>query len=663
MDSELTRLRRQLLLQPKQPQAWESLARDHGIAITELGHGASPPWMAADHSQHPAESDAAIHQRDHSIPRSQPTASAPGQWKSDEDIFQQAKVLIDLEQFQDAIDIIEAWLPEGRDDISHPMLCFLQAHAYRKLNQPTRALDRLEALRLEASSAWIPFELGLIYRDLGRNNDAYLCFNQAREIEPDFAWAAIEAKRLMQETEVALGHLDEISAQLVAGSPVRVHLDRSVRCGSLLLLIGWCDEPLASGTLFRLSDILLPGVHAIGSGTFYHRPDVCQALGLPEQHRHGFAALLDCAAVRRRAEHSRLRLLLEPEGEDAPRQSDSELCLAEVDEETNLARFLEAVLGSFRVAIDSGNGWPEALKLFSAQTALQTASLFTRHVTSERDRVEIHWLSQAKSKSTPMASVIFVQLGSFISALPAIVQLAKSGLPLELIIVNNSPELFAETFHILDRFARIRPGLRIGILNRELNLGFSAGCNLGAAHANGECLLFHNNDLFADSGENYKLLIERALHEDKAIHSAFQYFTDGTLMQEGLAVTRLTTARAQSIPLFNGFSVGRNQTRAEIIACSGSLMAMHASLFRQLGGFSEEYVYAHFEDLDLCLRAREQSIPVRVWNDLKFFHAEGSGSVAPYHLTGTTSHINRLMFSLKWRQLLEGMELTVEYSL
>ena len=314
------------------------------------------------------------------------------------------------------------------------------------------------------------------------------------------------------------------------------------------------------------------------------------------------------------------------------------------------------------MSIDSGNSWPESLKLFTPQTVLETARVFSRHVEEARDDVDVHWLTRTPMEHPPVASVVFVQLGSFHTAKPAILQLARSGLPLELIVVNNSPELFSETFHILDRFADIRPSLRIGILNRALNLGFSAGCNLGAQHASGKCLLFHNNDLFADSVLDYKLLITRALNKPNAIHSAYQYFTDGTLMQEGLTATRLITTKGGGIPLFNGFSVGRNQMRAEVIACSGSLMAISAQLFERLGGFSEEIVYAHFEDFDLCLRARQKGIPVRVWKDIRFYHAEVPVRW-PYHPSGTTSHINRLLFSLKWRQVLETMDLPVEYSL
>ncbi|HHG2225244.1 TPA: glycosyltransferase [Synechococcus sp. WH 5701] len=563
-----------------------------------------------------------------------------------------------------AIGTVERWLEAVGEEQETPMLAFIRAHAYRLTDRADTAMEVLERFGSSEENAWIPFELGLILKALDRPEEAYLCFRRAKGIQPDFTWAAIEAANTTAEADVPLGRLDGItSAGAETGDVLNVHIDRMLRCGPLLLLIGWSSLPFENGSLFSLADPLAPGKRAVGGSTFYVRPDVCQALGRPDHESLGFAALLDVSSFHRWSELGQLRLVVQAEGAEDTRATSAEICLADIAEETDLSKVFEAVLGVFHVSIDSCNRWHEALRLFLPSTILKLSALFERHVSEEAGNVEVHWLSPPLQTGLPVASVIFVQLGSFISAKPAILQLAKTNLPLEIIVVNNSPELFSETFHLLDRFSGIRPDFRIGILNRASNLGFSAGCNLGARHASGECLVFHNNDLFADSVVDYKLLIQHALNEPNVIHSTFQYFTDGTLMQEGLTATRLTTARTQPFQLYNGYSIGRNQTRGKVLACSGSLMAMSQPLFAHLGGFSEEIVYAHFEDFDLCLRAQQEGIGIKVWNDITFFHAEGTGSVAPYHLSGTTSHINRMLFSLRWGKVLDAMDLSVEYSL
>ena len=659
-------LQLQLLNGPSNLQAWQQLA---GLS-TERSQGAEspinpPPSQPTGKITGELNTPAQLAQAPEGIGLNRGVFQEPEVGKMTADaVFRKAKHWADQADFPKAIELVESWLEGADDGASDSMLAFIRAHAYRQIGKVEDALLILQPFRQEATIPWIPFELGLIHKALGQADEAYLCFREAKGIQPDFSWATIEANRTTLEADVPLGRLDAITSQLADGDDsVEIHLERSLRCGSLLLLIGWCRSAFGSGTFFRLSDPLAAGAQAVGSATFYHRPDVCQALGLPEHQKHGFATIIDCSAFRRWSELGHLRLAVEPEIEGGLRYTNLEICLAEVPEEISTPRFFEAALGIFRLSMDSGNPWTESLRLFTPQTLLELSGLFSRHVAQERHDVEIHWLTRAPMERPPLASVIFVQLGSFLAAKPAILQLAKTGLPVELIVVNNSPELLAETFHILDRFSDIRPDLHIGILNRAQNLGFSAGCNLGAEHASGECLVFHNNDLFAESVGDYNLLVKRVLDQPNAIHSTYQYFTDGTLMQEGLTATRLSTAKPGAVPLFNGFSVGRNQTRAEVLACSGSLMAISAPLFRHLGGFSEEIVYAHFEDFDFCLRAKQEGIPVQIWDDIKFYHAEGTGSVAPYHLSGTTGHINRLLFSLKWRRLLESMDLPVEYSL
>jgi tetratricopeptide (TPR) repeat protein len=122
-----------------------------------------------------------------------------------EGIFQRAKQLVDDEQFESAIGLVEEWMGSAAGHTGDSMLAFIRAHAYRKLGRAAEALPILDPFRQEDTIPWIPFELGLIYKDLGRADEAYLCFRQARGIQPDFTWATIEAARTTQDFDVALG--------------------------------------------------------------------------------------------------------------------------------------------------------------------------------------------------------------------------------------------------------------------------------------------------------------------------------------------------------------------------------------------------------------------------------------------------------------------------
>jgi GT2 family glycosyltransferase len=345
------------------------------------------------------------------------------------------------------------------------------------------------------------------------------------------------------------------------------------------------------------------------------------------------------------------------------RTSSQHIRLCEIKELPGMESMMEAVLGSVRIAMDSGTPWHDAIRMFTPHTIQLCSQLFSAYTESIKPRSEVHWLNHKNHDKPTELSFVFVQLGSFAIARPSISQICKLGIETEIIVVNNSASFFSETFHILNRLAGLYKNIRFCIINNTNNIGFSAACNIGAVNSTGKFIFFHNNDLFANSKDDYLALWQRAIAHPDAIHSTYQYFTDGTLMQKGISITQINVNSSHEITLYNGYSIGRNQSKGEIVACSGSLILMSRSSFGKLNGFSESFIYAHFEDIDLCLRARQQNIPIYIWDDITFFHAEGGGTGAPYHLTGTTGHVNRLFFSLRWQKALQNMHTEVEYVL
>jgi hypothetical protein len=68
--------------------------------------------------------------------------------------------------------------------------------------------------------------------------------------------------------------------------------------------------------------------------------------------------------------------------------------------------------------------------------------------------------------------------------------------------------------------------------------------------------------------------------------------------------------------------------------------------FEKLGGFTEDYVFGHYEDADLCLKSLQAGEPAWV-HDLRMWHLEGKGShKMPQHVGG--SLLNRWLFSRRW---------------
>jgi len=57
-------------------------------------------------------------------------------------------------------------------------------------------------------------------------------------------------------------------------------------------------------------------------------------------------------------------------------------------------------------------------------------------------------------------------------------------------------------------------------------------------------------------------------------------------------------------------------------AVTAACVLVEAALFRDLGGFSEDYIIGDFEDSDLCLRARARGRVNRVALDTELYHLE-----------------------------------------
>ena len=85
-------------------------------------------------------------------------------------------------------------------------------------------------------------------------------------------------------------------------------------------------------------------------------------------------------------------------------------------------------------------------------------------------------------------------------------------------------------------------------------------------------------------------------------------------------------------------------------AVTGAFISCERAWFERLGGFTEDYVFGHYEDADLCLKSLQAGTPAWM-HDLKLWHLEGKGSTRkPVHEGG--SLVNRWLFSSTWGEAL-----------
>jgi hypothetical protein len=177
----------------------------------------------------------------------------------------------------------------------------------------------------------------------------------------------------------------------------------------------------------------------------------------------------------------------------------------------------------------------------------------------------------------------------------------------ELVLIDheNPPEVRKT----LDDIARDETRLRI--VRTDSNPGFGRGCNIGAAHAEGDFLFFINPDAEPDTGTARRLVAALPSGEPTAIAGARILGTDGQ-EQSGSRRRELTLWRAFAafsglarLGLARPFGMEKDalpEAPVRVGAISGAAFVMAKSGFDQLGGFDEVY-FLHVEDIDLCRRA------------------------------------------------------------
>jgi GT2 family glycosyltransferase len=156
----------------------------------------------------------------------------------------------------------------------------------------------------------------------------------------------------------------------------------------------------------------------------------------------------------------------------------------------------------------------------------------------------------------------------------------------------------------------------VHLLEPGQNLGFAAGCNLGAAEASGDVLVFLNPDTVVAPGA---LAALGATLEERDVGIAMarlRLLDRPELLNSGgnvLHITGLAWAGGYGEPA-EGLTTAR-----EVAFPSGAAMAIRAELFRELGGFTEE-LFMYMEDLELGWRARLQGLRVVVEPQADVYH-------------------------------------------
>ena len=179
----------------------------------------------------------------------------------------------------------------------------------------------------------------------------------------------------------------------------------------------------------------------------------------------------------------------------------------------------------------------------------------------------------------------------------------------EIILVDNGN--FAGD---VEKAADGAAGAPVKVLTGHGNIGFAAGCNLGARAASGAYLLILNPDAIMPEGGVARLMADAGGLARPWLTGAKLVGPDGVEQQGSrrrvltpwtafVEATRLY-ALAPNHPHFRRFNMHQDACPSEMIetpTISGAVMFLPRADYDAIGGMDERY-FLHVEDVDFCLR-------------------------------------------------------------
>lgn len=126
------------------------------------------------------------------------------------------------------------------------------------------------------------------------------------------------------------------------------------------------------------------------------------------------------------------------------------------------------------------------------------------------------------------------------------------------------------------------------------NQGFATACNIGAAHATTDRLIFLNNDTIVHP--NWTSFTDLLEQPDIGIVGPKLIYPDCQIQSAGIAVD---FTRPPGLEAWN-LNTNWATTPTDVDAITGACLAITSNLFQQLGGFDTGY-WNGYEDVDLCL--------------------------------------------------------------
>lgn len=180
---------------------------------------------------------------------------------------------------------------------------------------------------------------------------------------------------------------------------------------------------------------------------------------------------------------------------------------------------------------------------------------------------------------------------------------------LEIIGISNNSER-PETFAYMKEMEAADRRIHFHELNTPFN--FSKLCNRGAALARGEHIVLMNNDVEIISWDWVENMLEHSMRPEVGAVGGKLLYEDDTVQHAGIVVgiSGYAGHGHKHFPANHHGYFNRLQIVNNVSAVTAAWMMVKKEVYEDIGGFDEHHLQVACNDVDFCLRLREQGL----WN-------------------------------------------------
>ncbi|WP_210465998.1 glycosyltransferase family 2 protein [Rufibacter roseolus] len=238
----------------------------------------------------------------------------------------------------------------------------------------------------------------------------------------------------------------------------------------------------------------------------------------------------------------------------------------------------------------------------------------------------------------PLVSVISVNYNQAAVTCEMVSSLRKVTYPnIEVIVVDN-----ASPSHDPGIIKELYPEVKL--IRSAVNLGFAGGNNLGIAQAQGEYLLFLNNDteVAPDFLEPLVALFERDSRAGIASPKIIYYGTDRMIQYAGSKGINPWTGRSITIGQYEQDN-GQHDVSTSTVLADGAAMMVPMRIIKEVGLMPELY-FLYYEELDWCEMIKRAGYTCHYVASSVIYHKESVSVGKASVLKTYYMNRNRLLF-------------------